>query len=301
MSSGYGATRWWEYYAVRYLMPSVAGTAIVEWICLNGDNKLLALLCLPSSGAQLATASVVLLFLYGNLFCYIASYPVLVFHATRVMDFEGDRWARRALLDGYIATSVLVLSAILVAQLHGDCRYWAAFLLAFLFALVQLWRVWFVASARVVVKGCRGVDGKPGDVTVVYGYSYTLSTRRGRPAKTTKTQDPPLPAGADDDERVTTNLGEVLWHKDFMDTYRHLREHGNSAFIFLLEVGLAALVYSITKSERSAGQQLSAIGVLFAIWAAPAVLVHLIGQHLERRFSHFDRRLPSPEDRASLP
>jgi hypothetical protein len=77
-----------------------------------------------------------------------------------------------------------------------------------------------------------------------------------------------------------------------MDTYRHLREHGNSAFIFLLELGLAALVYSlIAKSDKSAPEQLGVIAVFLAIWAVPAVFVHLIGQHLERRFSHYDRRL----------
>jgi len=77
-----------------------------------------------------------------------------------------------------------------------------------------------------------------------------------------------------------------------MDTYRHLREHGNSAFIFLLELGLTALVYCvIANSERSAPEQLGMIAVLLAIWAVPSVLVHLIAQHLERRFSHYDRRL----------
>jgi hypothetical protein len=30
MSTTYGDTRWWENYAVRYLMPSVAGMAIVK-------------------------------------------------------------------------------------------------------------------------------------------------------------------------------------------------------------------------------------------------------------------------------
>jgi hypothetical protein len=295
MSSTYGATRWWEYYAVRYLMPSVAGVAIVKWICSHGDNKLLPLLSLPPAGG-LDTASLILLFLYGNLFCYVASYPVLVFHATRVLDFADDRWTKRFLLDGYIATGILTLFAFLTTLIHHqDCRYWAAFLLASMFTVIQVRRVWLVFSTRVIVKGCHGVDGqKGGDVTSAYGYSYTLATRRGKPIKTTEvTQATAQPEDYDDDERVTTKLGEVLWHKDYMDTYRHLREHGNSAFIFLLELALAALLYCITTSEKSADRQLSAIGIFFAIWAAPAVSVHLIGQHLERRFSHFDRRVKS--------
>jgi hypothetical protein len=42
MSTTYGDTRWWENYAVRYLMPSVAGVAIVKWISWHGGGKLLS-------------------------------------------------------------------------------------------------------------------------------------------------------------------------------------------------------------------------------------------------------------------
>ena len=67
-----------------------------------------------------------------------------------------------------------------------------------------------------------------------------------------------------------------------------MREHGNSAFIFLLELILAGLVYCIVSKEcLTASYQLSAIGVLLGIWAIPAVIVHLVGQYLERRFSQF--------------
>ncbi len=36
MSNESGTTRWWEYYLPRYLMPSVAGVAIVNWLCSYG-------------------------------------------------------------------------------------------------------------------------------------------------------------------------------------------------------------------------------------------------------------------------
>jgi hypothetical protein len=95
----------------------------------------------------------------------------------------------------------------------------------------------------------------------------------------------------DDDGRVTRTLGERVWHKEYMETYRHMREHGNSAFIFMLELVLATLIYCNTVPSECATKQLSAIGLLFAIWALPAVSAHLMGQYLERRFSHFERRL----------
>jgi hypothetical protein len=85
-----------------------------------------------------------------------------------------------------------------------------------------------------------------------------------------------------------------------MDTYRHLREHGNSAFTFILELALAGLVYCvITKPGQTPPQQLGAVGALFAIWAIPAVFVHFLGQSLEQRFSHFDRRVGTHHGHAS--
>jgi len=271
------------------LMPSVAGVAIVKWICLQGGDKLLSLLYLPSGTEQLDTASLILLFLYGNLFCYVASYPILVFHATRVLDFSEDKWTKVFPTDGYVATGLLALVSFLVTLIpHQDCREWAAFGFALVFMAIQFRRVWKAFSTRIAVKGCKGFDGTTGGkVTAVYGYAFTLSTRRAKPTKSTETVNQDF----EDDERLVTNRGEALWHKDYMETYRHLREHGNSAFIFILELVLAALSYCVVKPERTAFQQLSAIGILFAIWALPAVSVHLTGQYLERRFSHYDRRI----------
>jgi hypothetical protein len=305
MSTAYGDTRWWENYAVRYLMPSVAGMAIVKWICWHGGNKLIPLLNLPlevrAPGVGFETASLILLFLYGNLFCYVASYPILVFHATRVMDFENDRWKHRIPRDGYIATGLLVVLAFVVAHFFPDHRRFWAFVFAGAFSLIQVWRVWFVFSAREVVKSCRGVHGEHGgDVTLLYFYNLRMSMRRGRREKTVEkdgreiiiTDVADSEDDDDDDDRVRTRLGEELWHKEYMETYRHLREHGNSAFIFVLELVLATLIYCITTPDENAVKQLSAIGILFAVWAFPAVSAHLIGQYLERRFSHVDRYWP---------
>jgi len=300
MSTAYGGTRWWENYAVRYLMPSVAGVAIVKWICAHGCNKLLPLLSLPAKGEHLETASLTLLFLYGNLFCYVASYPILVFHATRVMDFENDKWKHRFPCDGYIATSLLGILAFAAVHYFTDYRRPLAFIFALGFSFIQVWRVWFVFSKRKAFKGCHGVHGEVGgDVTALYAYNFRIAARRGRREETLEKDGREIIVtdvaalegyDDDDDDRLRTKLGEVLWHKEYMETYRHLREHGNSAFIFLLELVLAVLIYCITVPNDEGVKQLSAIGILFAIWAFPAVSAHLIGQYLERRFSHFDRR-----------
>lgn len=146
------------------------------------------------------------------------------------------------------------------------------------------------------MEGCGGVREKDeGDVTLLYAYVFSLATRRGKREIREKTVQPKRRVIRPDsnvktsDARVTTEQlkGGALWYKEYVETYRHLREHGNSAFIFTLELVLATLVYCIIIPGESGAKQLSAIGLLFAIWASPAVSVHLVGQFLVAAFLPF--------------
>ncbi|MGH9494277.1 MAG: hypothetical protein ACRD3B_04705 [Candidatus Sulfotelmatobacter sp.] len=133
-----------------------------------------------------------------------------------------------------------------------------------------------------------------------YYYSYILAYRRGIPVFEIKSEAAFRPAksnsdiGSEEDpEKITTIRNtENLWRREFMDTYRHLREHGNSAFIFLLELVLAGLVYCVvSKPGQTPSRELSGVGLLFGIWAVPSAFIHLLAQHLERRFSQYDQKL----------
>jgi hypothetical protein len=302
LSAEYGTTRWWENYLVRYLMPSIAGVVIVSWLCSHGGDGLRELLFLPPSvkpmpanpslQPRLDTISLVLLFLYGNLFCYIASYPVLVFHVTRVIDFADGKWLAK-FYDGYLAVIVLLVLAFSIFHLSAaEYRYWLALVFAVLMAAVQFKRLHIASSLNVV--DLPGLS--KGTVSKAYGFAFTLAKRRGveeiRTTNSSASVANESSALNDDDEDEVKNQRQIAWRQELISTYRHMREHGNSAFIFLLELALAALVYCvITKPGQTAPQQLGATAALFAIWAAPSVFVHLLGQHLERRFSKFDNKV----------
>jgi hypothetical protein len=269
MAAKSGTTRWWENYLPRYLMPSIAGIAIVNWLSSYGGNDLRSLLSLPSRGTPIDTASLTLLFLYGNLFCYIASYPVLVFHATRVMDSSDGKWPKYLVLDGYILAVVLVGCVFAFHFVPPECRYWPAFTTAFVVAALQFVRLGIVSSHQFSVRGHEDPVSEP------YFYAYVLAHRRTLPAE--------KPSAETDDKK---------WREEFVESYRHLREHGNSAFIFLLELTLATLAYCvITKPGQSSTHQLGALGLLFAVWAVPSIFVHLLAQQLERRFSRYDLKI----------
>jgi hypothetical protein len=275
-------------------MPSIAGVAIVSWLCSYTGDGLRALLFLPLGGKPLDATSLTLLFLYGNLFCYVASYPVLLFHVTRVRDFSDGRWTAKSLTDGYITTLVLMVVAFLLLHWASqDYRFWAALFVTFIFVLVQLRRLY-----SVMIPNRTAEKSFTSAVSLAFWYAYALARRRGdhkvaeiAVSSPGVTQRSSGSTDIEDYDEVTTRR-QIEWHSEFITTYRHLREHGNSAFIFILELTLAALVYcAVTKPGQSPAQQLGAIGVLLALWAIPALFVHLLGQHLERRFSRFDQRI----------
>ena len=277
---GYGgAKRWWEDYLVRYLMPSIAGVAIVVWLGDIAGKPFQELLLLPKTTSEINTPTLILLLLYENLFCYVASYPILSFHATRVLDFKESTWFRSC-PDGYIATTVL-LSAVLFISLclPNGWRYCLAFLLAIIFSGIQLIRICKGLKPKVPVQGLRN------DVSLVYDYACKLAKQRTLLEGTTS-------GAPSNDKRRNTE-----WRQDLVETYRQLREHGNSGFIFLLELTLAGLAYWIVdNNELSKYEKFSAVGILFALWAFPAVYVHLVAQHLERSFSHYDLKEKAGEE-----
>lgn len=287
MNAESGTNRWWENYLVRYLMPSIAGVAIVSWICSYAGDGFRRLIYLPLIGERIDGPSLILLFLYGNLFCYVASYPVLLFHVTRVVDFRDGKWpASPFWWNEYIITFLFI--ALAFVSLHEHWWFGLAYLWAALFLVLQFARLGFVLLRRVNVRGCTG------QVSPAHGYAYSLARRRGIPTETERTAPnaPQAVAGDDDDDDGdVTTVRQIVWRRDFMDTYRHMREHGNSAFTFSLELALAALVVCVVSGQQQPDQKLGYVGLLFAIWAGPAVFVHLLGQHLERRFSHYDRRV----------
>jgi hypothetical protein len=69
------------------------------------------------------------------------------------------------------------------------------------------------------------------------------------------------------------NRAEV---REYVESYQHLREHGNAFSILLLEVILAAALYAADSVIRLFG--------LVVIWIVPATFTWFLGTWLERGF-----------------
>lgn len=276
------SNRWWESYLVRYFMPSIAGVAIVSWLVQVGGEDMRQALFFGHDGDDLSTPVLILLILYGNLFCYIASYPILGFHATRVIDQVEAVW-RPSWLDGYVASVLLGAVSLLILLVPAAYRLYLVFLVVIVFAGLQLYRV-LVSLRKHKIKGLQE------DSALAYGYVHALAKRRGA-LERTRSESRRTGTAPDFSTEERSDQKVTHWHREVIETYRHMREHGNSAFIFFLELVLALICYVAVSAGGDVGTRLSVVAILFAIWALPAVSVHLLGQILERRFSQFDRRI----------
>ena len=242
--------RWWENYLVRYLVPSIAGMFILMWLNKNSGGSGILEKYLPmlklTNGKDFNTASLTVWLLLGTLYCYIASYPILVFHAVRVY---------------------------LLTKKNISPKLFLLFIVLCMICFVLYLKIFFLIPVFVLIFSCfqyyflyKVVEGERG-----YAYMRHL----------TKAKNGLIP-------NTEKNAGYI---KDITDSYKHLREHGNTALIILLEILLAFILYFSLHFERgNKFMDFSIVSIILIIWIFPAALVYFYGHLLERKFSEFDNK-----------
>lgn len=70
-------------------------------------------------------------------------------------------------------------------------------------------------------------------------------------------------------------------HPDLVESYRHMREHGNSVLIVLGELLLTYCLWEIHPNRPTESSALSRLGVVFALWLIPSGFVWFVGTKLE--------------------
>lgn len=204
-----------------------------------------------ATSALLDATRLTLLAAYGLAYCYIASAPILVFHAGRFLLKLDTGWGTKLKWIA-ICLSVPAVAAVVTcvrpptSAINQGVSFSAS---VFVLALI-LWLQAVVVYQTLV----RSAE--------LYNFYVRLSARR------------------------ETAKGEIT------DSYRHLREHGNSFFIVLLEVVLAVVLFGAGRLTAQSSDASSAITVAWAIhimiivaWILLAVFVWVIGTVFERRFS----------------
>jgi hypothetical protein len=266
--------RWWESYALRYLVPTMTGMLLLRWLQLNTRGFFSHML--PPAGKlanaaytfqQVSMPELLIWMGSGFAFAYLASLPVLAFHASRSLDARTEAHrVLRVITAPLTAVLFLGMSAVglvalkhapaLQVQIGGTDWKFLAILPVLLFSCAQMVRIYLVSREK----------------SLAVNFAEKLAT-----ARTTAAAATPLAAA-----------------KDYVTSYRHLREHGNVAFIVVLQIALTSLLYVLLAGspnqpswdwEDHLGEQWISYGaclLLLVIWVAPSVGVHQLSQMLER-------------------
>ena len=172
---------------------------------------------------------------------YIASYPVLVFHAIRI----------RLSLCNIVIIGLFILVPLILTCLFSKIYEINIFSMVIIF-IAEIGFSYFQSYHLYKTAKCKG-----------YTYMAYLA-------------------------RVKNGEKDVNYIKEITDSYKHLREHGNTALIILLEISLASLLYFSLRFEREKEfMDFSIVSIILIIWVFPAALVYFYGHLLERKFSGF--------------
>ena len=233
------SNRWWEFYFVRYFVGTGVGVFIVLALSHglapgNATNGTMPEL-LRELFKNVTAWNALLVGGLGLAYCYISSAPVLVFHA-----------ARGALLNHQESSQ----------GKGNDVRMvvWAPTVVAVTLILA----VTFLCDQNAIGKACLIV------------LAYVFSIQVGLLVLLA------LPAGR---QRYLEYTREVARRrafatpagKQYIESYKHLREHGNSLLIVMLEVVLAVILYAAP----------IAWPLIVLIWVTPASLVWVFAGTLE--------------------
>lgn len=284
--------RWWENYLVRYLVPSIAGMFILMWLNNNSvkseivESRVIKYEIVKSkivetgvikpeivkskieetgileqyfpilkltNGKDFNTASLTGWLLLGTLYCYIASYPILVLHAVRV----------------YLLNKKNILPNLFVL-----------FILLYMICFVLYLKIFFLIPVFVIIFSCFQCYSLYRVVEEKRGYAYMKHLTK---AKNVETPSIIVMPNTVKTPNTAINSGYI---KDITDSYKHLREHGNTALIILLEILLAFILYFSLRFEReNEFMDFSIVSIILIIWVFPAALVYFYGHFLERKFS----------------
>lgn len=228
--------KWWEFYFVRYFVGTVVGGAILLYLNAAAGSSLKNLI-LPgvTDASGLDAQKLALLAAVGLAFCYVASAPVLVFHATRGVFLSYASKSYRIAV--WLALGLTVASAATAVYAFPSLGP-KPIVVAALFVLVALIQVILIVFSLLGRGDC------------IHSYYLTLVRARSVDSE---------PA------------------RQYIESYKHLREHGNAFLILLFEVVLGIILTAAPTA------QLALIALL--LWSIPAAFVWLIGTVLEYRFS----------------
>lgn len=267
-------SRWWEFYFVRYAIGTLVGMAIINFAGrINSDLKNILFFGIDQKENFFAGAS--LQVAYGLLFCYVASIPILVMHAARFSLPKG--------------VAGRFTPAFLRSENWSAKNMWVAFLLA---VIVSLYSIQIILWAlKFLIDNIRNEEFLTFSLIALiaiiflieYACVFSFFIRREKIYEGMKA--------------LSRARAKNMNKGGLIDSYKHLREHGNSILIVILEIVLGAvllgLLYLITNDIKESEKMITFAGWSISIllfWMLPGAAVWLLATWVERRFA-FDEEI----------
>lgn len=229
--------RWWEFYFVRYFVGAVVGMGVMIFLNTSENSPLRDRIFSNIANKDVVSDNFILMAALGLAYCYIASAPVLVMHMVRS---EMDFKKHVDFNFRRFFTFVISTSLVILAFFWGQG--------------MALWSLQFGAlSVAALVIGLQVMmigDALRTKFDSVFDYYSRISQERAK--------------------RSSVRV-------EYIESYRHLREHGNSFLIVFFELMLAMTL--------SAVNNMGHLLVVVFLWISPACIAWFVGSYLESRLA----------------
>lgn len=259
-----GGGRYWESYLIRYFAGTLVGSIAV--LSLIYEAPIFRRLDLPArvadalaaaSGVENIVSLLVLFIALGFAFSYIASAPAYTLHLYRCFLIKGksrqSKWSDEARLIFLLFGAIIFTSFLFTA-------FWPRSLASTIAAWILL--------AIIVVIGLLPFSWSMPDQSHITKFYSWLSGRRAVGSSAQKENDRTVA------ERATST-------REFIESYRHLREHGNAYLIVILNILLACVL--------SVAPTIQFVALIICFWTLPAAMGWFVATKLERAITEVSK------------
>jgi hypothetical protein len=235
-------SHWWEFYGVRYAQGMVVGAMIVFFLFSQND-ALKKLLFLPADPKDFGMPHLILLAVYGLAYCYIASAPILIMHAGRGLLFQSP--TNKTPNDGIISRILwVIVPSVLITTIY--C---------------------ITTTTNIVIGGLAVFLYA---LLVIFQVRILLSIFRTSWQQTI------------DYYLVIVNKRNENIDSGYVESYKHLREHGNSFLIVAFQFFLAFPIFIFVSQPTIAREDsIRHLIMIVLVWVLPAATIWLFGNKLE--------------------
>lgn len=283
------SSRWLEGYLVRYFMGTIVGSLcclIVISAIVNPLNIESPLKSAASSIAEgkIDPTSFLVLACLGFLYCYIASTPITVIHAARMLGALPKRWFFRPAtmwVTWWTVTTIFISGRLIDVYQQSPINASIESALAPLLATPAFYIIF--AQWAPVTAVLRDLDKLKNSWIATFFHFVLNESSKPRIVDNTEHSVGFIEFYSSLSESRTANSTA----DDFRTSYSHLREHSNSIFIVLLEASLAALLTGVCllMSGHTWLARATTVTTILLLWIMPTVFVWGIANSLERHLS----------------